>query len=341
MSGISLPEAQSLSIFLETFVYGIAFTLCAITFAVLIRPRYVGAKIEKHLVFVMLLMLMVATVHVIISFVQWVQAFVFPQQGVLPQTYYENLANPLLVANNTLFVVQSVLGDGVNIWRCYIVHSRRFGFIIIPLTIMVAGIVSGGMTLRSQARASIGTPIFEFSRWITALATTMMGTNIYCTSMTAWRIYTSSKNTHRYFSGSRSLFPIALVIVESGALYTSSLFAFLVVYLSKSNGQYPAVNMIPPLVPCIFCLIMLQIRLYRTTSQPPSQSSGSSRPSQNNIHDRQRRAAYAMQPLVVSVSTQAVEHRDDHGEFSSVTHKMDDGLVSQDIGGYPETNMHN
>ena len=45
-----------------------------------------------------------------------------------------------------------------------------------------------------------------------------------------------------------SLFPVMIVIIESGALYTSGIIAFLCTYLAGSNGQYPALDLITPLV---------------------------------------------------------------------------------------------
>jgi hypothetical protein len=38
------------------------------------------------------------------------------------------------------------------------------------------------------------------------------------------------------------------VIIESGAIYTASVTALLISYLTGSNGQYPALDLITPLV---------------------------------------------------------------------------------------------
>lgn len=49
-------------------------------------------------------------------------------------------------------------------------------------------------------------------------------------------------------SASRTLFPVIAVIVESGAIYTTSVLGLLVAYLSNSNGQYTALDLVTPLV---------------------------------------------------------------------------------------------
>jgi hypothetical protein len=42
-----------------------------------------------------------------------------------------------------------------------------------------------------------------------------------------------------------------LAVIESAALYSVSLISLIVVYLSGSNGQYPALDMVSPSTPKI------------------------------------------------------------------------------------------
>lgn len=76
------------------------------------------------------------------------------------------------------------------------------------------------------------------------------------------------------------------VIIESGAIYTASVLCLLVSYLVNSNGQYPALDLITPLVVSssqirigtsnnsrnaqgvVFCLIVLQIHFHLKLSSP-------------------------------------------------------------------------
>lgn len=84
-------------------------------------------------------------------------------------------------------------------------------------------------------------------------------------------------------SASVSLFPVIAVIVESGAIYTSSVLGLLVAFLCGSNGQYAALDIMTPLVVSIdlqlhrmgphilqgvvYCLIVLQIHFHLRISQ--------------------------------------------------------------------------
>jgi hypothetical protein len=59
-----------------------------------------------------------------------------------------------------------------------------------------------------------------------------------------WRIYLV-----RHFTPDNLLFiPVVIVIVESGALYTTSVLALLIAFLTGSNAQYLMLDVIIPIV---------------------------------------------------------------------------------------------
>lgn len=79
----------------------------------------------------------------------------------------------------------------------------------------------------------------------------------------AWRIFIIG----RPLQGKIRVWPIVFAIVESSALYAMSVTAALLTFLSNSNGQYPAVDSIVPLVVSLEPPI-LYIRLHIHTSIP-------------------------------------------------------------------------
>jgi len=46
--------------------------------------------------------------------------------------------------------------------------------------------------------------------------------------------------------------PVLMAVVESGGLYASALLALLITYLSGSNGQFPALDVVTPITVCYF-----------------------------------------------------------------------------------------
>jgi hypothetical protein len=75
------------------------------------------------------------------------------------------------------------------------------------------------------------------------------GTSLFLTirlGLIVYRIWTSSQSVASYHPS--SLIPVILAVVESAGLYSSTLLALLIAYLSNSNGQYPALDVVMPLI---------------------------------------------------------------------------------------------
>jgi len=61
----------------------------------------------------------------------------------------------------------------------------------------------------------------------------------------AWQIY----HTRRFMPGGlAALLPVFIVVIESGALYATSVLALLISFLVGSNGEYIMLAIIPPIV---------------------------------------------------------------------------------------------
>jgi hypothetical protein len=65
------------------------------------------------------------------------------------------------------------------------------------------------------------------------------------TAFIAWRIYHTRSLAP---DGLATVLPLFIVIVESGALYATSVIALLVAFLTGSNGQFPAMDIATPIV---------------------------------------------------------------------------------------------
>jgi len=118
-------------------------------------------------------------------------------------------------------------------------------------------------------RARPGTDIFNVARpWIIAYFCMTMSSNIICSGelpLAFHPIIPSMAMPHARFSyatgaiaarifyawtkvNARPYWRIVVIIIESSALYALSILAALVSYVSGTNGQYPAVDAIVPLV---------------------------------------------------------------------------------------------
>ncbi|ETW86388.1 hypothetical protein HETIRDRAFT_230432, partial [Heterobasidion irregulare TC 32-1] len=264
--GIPLDKAELLALFLETLVYGIFFTLCCITCIVLASVHHGGTHSRKIIMPTAFLMLALATAHLIIDFIRAAHAFITlgsPSGAAIE--YFGEVSDGLFLAKSLLYLFQTLAGDSIIIWRCYIVTNRRPMLIALPLIAFIGDIVFGCIIVARMIRAPDGATIFSVLRGSFAAYTSMtLAITAYCTgerpsrSLCAicWRIYQPS----REWGGVRTLLPVLMAIIESGALYTAGVLTTLILFLIESNAQFAALDLLMPLVGVVYCLIILQIR---------------------------------------------------------------------------------
>ncbi|KAA1474423.1 hypothetical protein DENSPDRAFT_882788 [Dentipellis sp. KUC8613] len=206
------------------------------------------------------ILLTLATGHMIIDVVRALQAFVNTSQA---STYYKHIGNPLFVAKSTLYITQTLLGDGVIVWRCYVVFGKQWKAIVVPGTALLANAFA-----------------------------------------IAWRILVIDQFSKSF----RTLLPVIIIVVETGALYSTALCGLLIAYLVGSNGQYPALDVVQPLVGIVFILIALQTHYHCGSASAPgnSQSTASIVPRYRWTPQGPRTAAddalYPMRSLAVQIS---------------------------------------
>ncbi|KAG1784964.1 uncharacterized protein HD556DRAFT_1314632 [Suillus plorans] len=259
---ISLPEASLLALFLETLFYGVFFTCYWLTLGILLK-KY---GIQRDLLLpVATLLLCIATAHLIIDFVRALEAFVLNVDTIGADAYYSNLASPLGLAKTALYVTQPTVADSVLVWRCYVLNNRSLLVGIPGCIVLLANGAIGYYIVWCLSRTVAGTSIYTtIPGLITTFYILTMLISIVCTThddqdMTAlisWRIWRSRRSIS---GGSADLLPVMIVIVEGGAIYATSVLALLLAFLTGSNGEYPAMDIGPPVVGIVFCLIILQV----------------------------------------------------------------------------------
>ncbi|KAH9030178.1 hypothetical protein EDB84DRAFT_1562618 [Lactarius hengduanensis] len=266
--GISLEKAELLSLGLTTFLYGLFFTLFLISTAVMSYRVAEDVRSQRNKILpVSFSMLVVATIHIVLLWVRGKIGFV-DQKGGSPTAFYENIADITNVLKVGCLLLQSLLGDGVIIWRLYVVYGKRAWVTAPSIILVIAYSVVGCVALQFIVHARPGTDVFHVATsWITAYFSLTMITNVLCSGAIAWRIFRAGKPLRG--AGTRMLWPVIFIIIESSALYAFGVIAVLASFLSGSNGQYPAVDAIVPLVGIVFSLIVLQIRFHVSSSVSP------------------------------------------------------------------------
>ncbi|KAA1474405.1 hypothetical protein DENSPDRAFT_781758 [Dentipellis sp. KUC8613] len=256
--GISLVEAEGMALFLETFLYGILVTLyCDLLLSM--HTKRTSTKIV--MISVASVLLALSTANILIDVFRALNALVYAPQGA--SAYYSALGDPLVVTKTALYVTQTLFGDSVIIWRCYVVFDRHLLSIRLPGTILLFNSGIGYYVCYVFSQAKPGETNFDVAdRWITTFFSLTMAINILCTGAILWRIYVTSDFPT---TSNSPLWPVVVAVIETGAIYTLAVLSVLVAYSMDSNGQYPARDIVQPLVGIVFILIALQ----RNRCRPP------------------------------------------------------------------------
>ncbi|KAI0318575.1 hypothetical protein OF83DRAFT_1291579 [Amylostereum chailletii] len=213
--GIRLDLSQLLALFLETLVYGIRVTSYALVVDAT-DSRNLGAFLtlfiattsvlstastnathrrqRKFVLPVAAVMLAIATSHLVVDFVRVVEAFIVninePGGAV---AYYELLSNPLQVAKTVFYVTQTTIGDGMLIWRYYVVYGKKVLITLPLILVLLVNTAAGYVVCWSLSQARPGSTIFHTaSSWITTFFVLTMCINVVTTGAIAWRVMASA-----------------------------------------------------------------------------------------------------------------------------------------------------
>ncbi|TFY71107.1 hypothetical protein EVG20_g1883 [Dentipellis fragilis] len=240
---LSLDRAILGAIFAESVMYGICLTLSAVTVLVVLRARTESTLAWKPLLLALVLMTILATVHVILSFILVDEYFILKHDVYGNRLIRWGQGNSILIAKDVIFLSQILLGDTVYMWRCYMVWGKKKRVLVFPSLVMIAGLtcsVQYTRLIHSSNGVSNG-----YSGWEKAFLVAIV-----------WRIWKVNK--------SRNL-PTLAVMVEAGIPYTANLIAFVVSYMAYTEGMNIALDIITPHVPIVFCFIILQIKYHQSS----------------------------------------------------------------------------
>ncbi|KAF8177559.1 hypothetical protein K438DRAFT_1293134 [Mycena galopus ATCC 62051] len=102
-----------------------------------------------------------------------------------------------------------------------------------------------------------------------------LATNIYCTVLIAWKIYTVTKECVP--TGGTNLRDLLAMLVESSALYTSWALFYAITHQIGDNSQYFAVATLPPIAGIANALVLTRVGMGISTEQYTTQPSQSIR----------------------------------------------------------------
>ncbi|KAF8436527.1 hypothetical protein L210DRAFT_982413 [Boletus edulis BED1] len=313
-TGIPLDKAELLSALLEALLYGFSLLMFGATIWTLVVRRSTH-QVNHKMLAVACALLLSSTVHFVIEIIRVMCGLILYRDTYPggPVAYFSDPSQWTFVAKNSLFTVQTVIGDGVILYRCYVVWRSTL-VMILPLLLwcltFVTGIVSPyTAAITPDSQVFVG----RLSHWITAFWATAFATNLLTTVLLVSRIwYVDRKATRLRGHRQSHLRPILHIIVDAGAIYSLTLLVGLICFVLGTNGQFVVLDLVTPIISITFYMVIIRVGLAtnqadRTTSIALGYTSSEE---DRSVAERRRR-------MQVHITT-FTESNDDRGRHSAM-----------------------
>ncbi|KAJ6495811.1 hypothetical protein C8R47DRAFT_1042987 [Mycena vitilis] len=279
---LTLSQAKLVSIFIQTLLYGAYTVVFILTCYVLLYKRPKHDSVNKPMLGWSVVMFVLATMHIGVNYTRILRAFiVYRDEPGGPGAYFNNLAELTQEFGSAIYVAQTLVGDSVVLWRCYLVWGRQWQVIAFPVILLLGSATAGVGILYSFAVVVPEAEIFvvQLQQWIVSFFSLTLATNIVCTSrlvcllykaahflvkgLVAYRLWSINHQIAEFVNNRFT--PIILLVIESGAIYSATLMTLLILYKTKSWFQYVLLDAISPIVGLVFSMIIVRIGLGLTT----------------------------------------------------------------------------
>ncbi|KAI0660050.1 hypothetical protein C8Q70DRAFT_72512 [Cubamyces menziesii] len=275
---VPLDLAAVISTTLEGILYGFSIFMFGVTMYILKEnSRRAGREVNYKMLSVSIALLVCSTVHMIIDFIRACRGLVFKRDTFPggPVAFFGQPSEWTFVAKNAVYTVQTLLGDGILIYRCYMVWQTWL-IIALPIGLWVWVGVVGILSVHAVAIVPLGAgTVFlkDVGRWITAFYASTLSTNFFVTILLAYKIWITNRRVSRVRQG--SLLPVVRVVADAGVLYSVTLAAALGCFVQKSNGQYVVLDMVCPIISITFYMVIIRIGLAESQRSSELGSAGS------------------------------------------------------------------
>jgi len=257
-------ETFLLSIWLEGVLYGLYSCLFCTSVYIILQKKNFQTVPSRVMFGSMLAMFFLATMHLAVNLYRLLRGYVWLRdaQGG-PAAYFDDLAKWDHMLKFAIYVTETVVGDALVIYRCWIVWDKNYYIIAVPFALLVCTPAFGSYILWLYTNSSnVSTAIFNprLHRFIATWISVVLSQNIITTSLIAYRIWrhehvVSVLDTR----GRSSLIPIARIMVESAAIYVLAELILLILYSISSPWEYIALESVVPIIGIVFALITVRL----------------------------------------------------------------------------------
>jgi len=289
---IPLDKAELLSVLLETLLYGFSLLMFATTIWTLLSQRSTHT-LNRKMFTAACALLLVSTAHLVIDIIRIMEGLILYRDTYPggPVAYFSDVSQWTFVSKNYVFTAQTLIGDGVVLYRCYAVWQSKL-VMILPVLLWCATVATGigapytGSKV-TQSKVFGGT----LAQWITWFWAMALATNLLTTFLLVSRIWYVHRKAKRLCANSRTsqLQRILHILVDSGVIYSLTLLVSLICFLSQSNSQYVMLDVVTPIISITFYMVITRVGLATQANRTMTSMRLKNTTIENSIIAEQRR----------------------------------------------------
>ncbi|KAJ7678566.1 hypothetical protein B0H14DRAFT_2552661 [Mycena olivaceomarginata] len=272
MDKFPITEAQIVALFLESVFWGfyiVTFVLCLRS--LLFKSSWDlkrRSEINWPMLLVVLAMCVFTTLDVSIGLMHNIEAFTLYNGAGGAQEEFSNISDWVNIVKTVDVVLQTLLGDGMLIYRCWIVYEKSWRMIVFSLLLWLGTAACTAMNIQIETSlhshalitsSSLQPVIILF--WVLTIAQ-----NFLTTRLLVSRIYRIDRQNTRfayYSASSANKGPTRLqrairIILESGLMYTVTALVTFITFISGSNSVYGTSDVEVQVVGIAFNLIIIR-----------------------------------------------------------------------------------
>ncbi|KAF7345260.1 Carboxylic ester hydrolase [Mycena sanguinolenta] len=272
MASLSLPAAELVAHTVGGVLYGIYLVTLGIAGRKILFSRGWKRRTATNWINVVVLVVLFTngTLNFVVSTIEVIQAFVlYTGPGGAAEFFAHGSGWQTLTKSFTV-PFQSLVGDGILIYRCWVIWNNSWIIIVIPLLIWLANIACAARLLDLLTKATlqlvISSPIQPWGQafWSMTICISVMATSLIVVRI--WRVERKRRKHQRSHINSikivdqrsNALGHAMRNIIESGMIYTVVSIFTLVTYTMQSTLHYPVSSMELHSVGITFNLILIR-----------------------------------------------------------------------------------
>ncbi|KAG2106928.1 uncharacterized protein F5147DRAFT_216204 [Suillus discolor] len=259
--GIPLDTAVIMSSVLEGILYGFSVLMFLGTIWI-ITYKCRTRNINRPAVVVATLLFLLSTVHMVVGIIRVEDGLVkyrdtFPGG---PAAFFADISEETLAVKDAILVLQTLLGDGVVIYRCYIVWQSVW-IIIIPCMTWCGIAAFGVVTLYDFSQASSNNVFTnKIGHSVATFMALTLATNLLSSGLLAYRIWKSERKVSGIRATDRKM-PLLRVFLDAAILYSAALCSSIICFVLSNNGLYVMADLNVPIISIAFYMVFIRMTI--------------------------------------------------------------------------------